>query len=325
MIEGLDQFLAPIESAMQRRNTVTHFAPRFVRMPVVGSSVNKLLLWLQFPWFLRRQEAVLFEWAGPLLVRATHMPKTCRIVTRLHSLDIALWAQFVNWSQVDDAIVVSQSMKCRLLDVARSSPARLHVINNGVNLVRFRPVKRDFGHRIGMACTILPIKRVYEAVLCLAELRRQGHPFVLHIAGRPGDKQSPRYRLALLSLIEKLDLEDSVFFHGYIEDMPKWYQGIDIFLSNSYWEGQPLALLEAMASGCYCLGHAWGGVEEVLPPENIFVTQGELLDKLVCYASQDEKLRRESQAHMRVLAETAFDEQRMIRSILMVIEAAAGF
>jgi glycosyltransferase involved in cell wall biosynthesis len=294
-------------------------------MPVVGSSVNKLLLQLQFALFLHNHDVVFFEWAGPLLVRATQMPRRCRIAVRLHSIDVVLWAHLVDWSQVDETVVVSQHMKHRLQDIAKSTPTRLHVINNGVDLDRFRPVQRDFGHRIGMAGAIIPIKRIYEAVLCLAELRRQGHPFVLHIAGRSDQEQTPRYGLAVASLIEKLGLAESVFFYGYVEDMPQWYQSIDVFLSNSYWEGQPLALLEAMASGCHCLGHSWGGAEEVLPLENIFVTDKELQERLVYYANQDEDRRRKMQEDMRFVAKTDFDEQRMIYEVLSVIETVVGF
>jgi glycosyltransferase involved in cell wall biosynthesis len=172
-----------------------------------------------------------------------------------------------------------------------------------------------------MACSTIPRKRVYEAILCLSEIRQRGYPYVLHIAGEPDEKRTPLYGPALSSLIERLDLTSAVVFHGYVEDMPQWYRKIDVFLSNSYWEGQQVALLEAMASGCLCLGHFWGGVAEVLPGENIFVTDRELLDRLVAYACQDENGRRRSQAHMRIVAEQYFDERRMIQQALAVIES----
>jgi glycosyltransferase involved in cell wall biosynthesis len=105
--------------------------------------------------------------------------------------------------------------------------------------------------------------------------------------------------------------------------MPAFYQQVDIFLSNSYWEGQQSALLEAMASGCYCLSHCWGGAGEVVPPENVFVTGGELRQKLVRYAALDEVEKQRAQAGLRRIAEERFDEQRMVADIARVVEAAA--
>jgi glycosyltransferase involved in cell wall biosynthesis len=226
----------------------------------------------------------------------------------------------LDWSCVDEAIVVSQYMKRRLLDLAGSVPSRLTVVNNGVDLERFLPVQRDFRYRIGMACSTIPRKRVYEAILCLSEIRQKGYPFVLYIAGEPDDKRTPLYGPALSYLIKKLDLTSAVVFHGYVEDMPRWYRSIDVFLSNSYWEGQQVALLEAMASGCHCLAHFWGGVEEILPVENTFVTNGELQNKLLVYADQDENERRKSQAYMRAIAERDFGEKQMVQRVLELID-----
>jgi glycosyltransferase involved in cell wall biosynthesis len=324
VIDGGDQFFRPIERELGQHYQVRRFAPRFVKAPVVGTSVNKLLLHLQLAGFLRRYDLVFFEWAGSLLVRATQMPKTCKIVARLHSVEVVTAAHLVDWSRVDATIVPSGHMKRRLLQVAGVSPPSLYVVNYGVDLARFQPVARTFKHRIGMVCAVLPIKRVYEAILCVADLVRQGHPFTLDVAGRLDSEGAERYPWAVRELIEKLDLTDRITLHGHLDDPSQFYHDVGIFLSNSYWEGQQVALLEAMASGCFCLSHFWGGVEEVLPAEKIYTTDADLRAKLLAYVALPEARRQRAQARMRAIAEERFDERRMVGEILGLIEGAVG-
>jgi glycosyltransferase involved in cell wall biosynthesis len=172
-----------------------------------------------------------------------------------------------------------------------------------------------------MLCHVIPLKRVYEAVISLYELRRQGQLFTLQVAGGIDDPTAPRYALALLSLVERLGLTDVVTFCGHVEDPAPWYQSTDVFLSNSYWEGQQNALLEAMASGCYCLSHCWAGSDEVLPPEHIFITDSDLRAKLLSYTTTSETAQRRAQLHMRTIAEERFDARRMIREIVDIVES----
>ncbi len=79
--------------------------------------------------------------------------------------------------------------------------------------------------------------------------------------------------------------------------------------------------MEAMASGCYCLSHCWDGAEEMLPPENIFTTDGDLRAKLLAYAQLDENRKAQARASLRRIAEERFDERRMVEQIVNVIEA----
>jgi glycosyltransferase involved in cell wall biosynthesis len=174
-----------------------------------------------------------------------------------------------------------------------------------------------------MVCSILPIKRVYEVVLAIYELRQEGYPFTLHIAGMPGEGEHKRYIWALEDLVESLGLAHAVQFCGHVTEVADWLQDIDVFISNSYWEGQQVALIEAMACGCYCVGHCWKGIEEILPPDNICVTDGELRAKLIAYAALPEAAQQAAQSQMRAIAEAKFDEQRMVREIVELIEQVA--
>lgn len=250
---------------------------------------------------LRHNDICFFEWSSDLLMPASHMPKTCPIVTRLHSFELYEWAPKINWDAVDKVILVSKAMEKRFSELYPKHASKTSVIYNGRSPETFRPSQnRDFDFTLGMLGTVLPIKRVYETVLMLYTLRTQGYPAQLRIAG--ATDREPRYFASIRRLVDELQLQDSVRFDGHVLDTPSWLQQIDILISNSYWEGQQVALIEAMSSGCYCLSHRWDGAEEMLPKENLFTSENELIDKIVRYADASEADRHESRMRLRSIA-----------------------
>ena len=96
-----------------------------------------------------------------------------------------------------------------------------------------------------------------------------------------------------------------------------------MFISNSYWEGQQNALLEALATGCYCLSHNWDGAEEVVPEETLYITNDELCDKIVRYAEMPAVEKERQRAKMRAIAEEKFDIRGTCAGVRAVLEAVA--
>ncbi len=272
---------------------------------------------------LRKNDVCFFEWASELLAVASHLPKRCKIVTRLHSFELYEWAPKVNWEVVDSVVFVSQAMRSRFVELYPEQSHKTEVIYNGVRLDIFQPAPAmEFSFRLGMLCNIVPIKRIYEVVLVLGELRALGYPATLHIGGEP--KDDIRYAQSIYRLVEELNLQDSVKFDGYIDDPAAWLQEIDIFISNSYWEGQQVALLEAMASSCYCLSHFWSGVEEILPPENIYITETQLKDLIIQYADLKDFEKVTLQQQLRNITVSKFDIEGTKRELQMVIKRVAA-
>ena len=173
---------------------------------------------------------------------------------------------------------------------------------------------------MGMLCHIKPIKRIYEIILMLYELRQQGYNATLSIAGEAQSSGDMRYQAAIRRLVKELELNDVVIFDGYVSDAPGWLQNIDIFISNSFWEGQQVALLEAMASECYCLSHIWAGAEEMLPPENLFITENDLQEKIIVYSKLPETEKENRRAQLRSIAVEKFDIERTKAGIRHVVE-----
>ena len=235
-----------------------------------------------------------FEWASGLLAAASHMPKACGIVTRLHRYELYQWASRVNWDAVDRLILVSQA---KLREFGALYPEHVHkvvVIPEAVSVARFAPSAKPFNGDIGILCHIKPRKRVYELVLAFHELLTRRPGFHLHIGGgrAPGFDE---YDEAVSQLVDRLGLRDKVTFYGHVDRPESWYRLIDVFVSNGYSEGLQVSPMEAMASGRYCLAHRWDGAEELLPASNLFVTNGELVERLLRYADMSASERALSQ------------------------------
>ncbi|MBM3250519.1 MAG: glycosyltransferase family 4 protein [Candidatus Omnitrophica bacterium] len=69
------------------------------------------------------------------------------------------------------------------------------------------------------------------------------------------------------SLIQRLKLEEAVTLTGWRRDIPRILSGVDVFVLSSLWEGLPVAVLEAMASGKPVVATDTGGVREVVREE----------------------------------------------------------
>jgi len=315
-------FFRDIFDDLNRHYQTQVFEEKTYNIPLLYGRINRWAYQHGIRSTLRRSDLAFFEWASELLVPASHMPRYCPIVTRLHSYEITFWAPKINWSHVDRVIFVSRAMQQKFAQLFPEHAPRTAVVYNGVALDKFkRPARRDFRFNLGMVCSIHPIKRVYETVILVYKLKRLGLKPRLHVAGGKWENgYFDDYYVAILRAIEKLGLKEDVTLHDHVDDTAGWLKQTDIFISNSYWEGQQVALLEAMATGCYCLSHFWDGAEEVVPRENIFITEDELLEKIVCYAQQPEAERHRLQAEMEAIAHDKFDAERQKAQIRQIIE-----
>lgn len=48
-------------------------------------------------------------------------------------------------------------------------------------------------------------------------------------------------------------MDDQVYFLGIRDDVNCWMQAMDVFVFPSRWEGLPVTLIEAQASGLHCV------------------------------------------------------------------------
>jgi len=315
-------FFKEIYAEFQQHYTTRLFIEKTYNLPILYGRLNRWAYRHQIQTLLRESDACFFEWASELLVPASKMPKRCPIITRLHSYEVTVWAPQIHWENVDRIIFVSHYIRKKFLEDHGEFEAKTCVINNGVDLNRFHPIaNKPFAFTIGIMGTILPIKRIYEVVFIIADLVDRGYRPHLHIAG--GKDQSGYYEgyyIAITEAVKKLNLQDYITLHGHVTDTERWLREIDIYLSNSFWEGQSVALIEAMASGCYALSHFWAGSEDILPATNIYGRDDELVEKLIAYSELSAAEKENRRQAMRTLACQHYDIRDTSQQIRQLID-----
>jgi glycosyltransferase involved in cell wall biosynthesis len=293
------------------------------RLPFLAGRMTELLRRRDLDAFLGASDVVFFEWASGLLAAATARPKACGIVTRLHRYEMYRWLDRVAWDRVDRVILVSEAKRREFASRLPAHAEKAVVIPEAISLDRFRPSERPFRGDLGVLCNLSPRKRIYEIVLAFAELARGRAGLHLHVGGGP-HPAFPEYEAVVKALVQSLGLDDRITFYGHVADPEEWYRRIDVFLSNSYSEGLQVAPMEAIASGRYCLSHHWDGADELLPPEDLFYAEGELVRKLGDYCDAGERERKARQERQLAIVRERFDVAKTKVLIRQVVEEVAS-
>jgi glycosyltransferase involved in cell wall biosynthesis len=148
------------------------------------------------------------------------------------------------------------------------APGRLVVIPNGVQVDRYG----EAGDR-DAARDSLGVPRDAFLLICVAKLYEQkGHAVLLDaFAGLQAAEgvhlvlvgDGP-LRAQLAERVRDSSLQGRVHLGGIRDDIPSLLAASDAFVLPSLWEGLPMALLEAMASGLPIVASRVAGTEEVL-------------------------------------------------------------
>jgi len=238
--------------------------------------IPELLEWCEVAWF---------EWAGPLLIAASKLPKTKRIVVRIHGYEIhdGLLRQ-VDWSKVDEVIFTAHYQESLAIrQVPAIEQCNRFIAHAGIDSSRFSiapdiagipgpltPAKP--GNKIAMACYLNSKKNLPMALQIMAELVKTNPDMELHITGT---WQDSRLSLYCEKMVGELGLHENVFFEPWPEDLNAWYADKSFFLSTSIEESLEVTMAEAMAAGLCPIVHCWISSEEYYPHAQIFSTVGE--------------------------------------------------
>jgi len=299
--------LNEIYKEIKNHHTTEIYQDRQVKFSFMSERINRYLSRHGLIRFLQTNDLVFFEWGENLFVAASHLPKSSPIVARLHLHELWDFAPRANLHNIDWIIFISHAMERKFLSRFPEMVGRTSVIHNGVSLDKFQYKPQPFRGVIGTLSRIEPHKGIWGLIISLYQLRQQGYDLVLHIGGTCNEPRYQRYDFEVRQLVKRLNLQSYVIFQGYVNDTPTWFQNIDIFVSNSCSEGLQVALLEAMASGCYCLSHFWDGAEEALPDDHIYITEAELLEKIKSYNDSPDSVKQQEQKKMRAIAVENFD------------------
>ena len=143
-------------------------------------------------------------------------------------------------------------------------PSRVHVIRNGVDFDDSIPADRrllDFrgdGPLLGFLAALRSQKGLPTLLDALEILARRGEAPRFAIVGTGPEEPAVRARVLGGPLRESTLL---LPFEGRVEP---YLRAFDAFVLPSYWEGLPLAVLEAMAAGVPVVASAIGGTPEAV-------------------------------------------------------------
>jgi len=196
-------------------------------------------------------------WAGvPHLVHVEHNSRERYTFLRLR---LARWLA----KHTDALVGVSEGVKTRLQELG-FPPTKCLAIPNGVNV----PLLES-------APTPIWSKRL-PAVIMASRFARQKDPLTLIHAMRILQEHHVSTRLSFAGLgkarlmkqcqqaTARLGLSAQVDFLGQVSGLPSLLGQHQIFVLSTHYEGMPLALIEAMAMGCACIGTDVVGVREVI-------------------------------------------------------------
>lgn len=288
-------FLAPVEKELLKRDC------QVTRLRFTGNGAIDLV---KAQNLLSWADSVFFDFCHWPLSVVSEMELQCRITTRLHGLEIYEHAKEVDWSKIHlictqpQWIKFESEIKCMTSGDNRN-PASVDLLNIGVDPAPTHTTKITFGHNIGLiAVTALPRKRVYTTIETFIDLqeqsKRNGRPdWQLHIrrASKPTgfrDAESNEYQTFIDQLLGSVESYgypmNQITLHDFTADTAdykRFLNGLDVIVSNSMEEGYHVSLFEAMSHGAAPFVHRWIGADALFPPEVLFLTQRELVDKVM--------------------------------------------
>jgi len=148
---------------------------------------------------------------------------------------------------------------CKELEEIGITKERITYIPNGVDTEQFKPTfdKKPLRRKFGIPeddLTFLSLGRLTEQkqpqklIEVFSEIEKEMEDVTLVIAGKGGLLEKTK------ELVRQKKLKDVIFL-GYVDekDKPDLYACSDYYIMTSKYEGQPLTLLEAMASGLPCI------------------------------------------------------------------------
>ncbi len=295
-------FIDPVIAHLSQAHQV-----KVLQAPTI-EEMRDALKWADLAWF---------EWCDQLLIQATKLPKTCKIICRLHSYEVFTeMPRQVDWTKVDHLVFVNRSVQ-ELMAYNTSVTVPQSVIFNGVDTQRFDiPLEKKYGKRICSIGYVNYKKNPALLLYCFKAIHDYDPGYTFHIAG---EHQDPRIQVYFAHLLPKLNLP--IQFDGWVQDIPAYLADKDFVISTSLFESFHYSIAEGMASGVLPLIHNWLGSEYLYPKEYLFTTPDDCL-KLLQRLEQADRRRLGAECRQHIVEN--FDNQKQLAKIEQLIETVSG-
>jgi glycosyltransferase involved in cell wall biosynthesis len=166
----------------------------------------------------------------------------------------------------DRIICVCRSDYDKAIAAGVATIDRTSIVYNGIELAKFSiPLDQSIARQL---FNLEPTEFVFGNVGRLHE--QKGHKFLLQAMAKMTNQSrliivgDGRLRENLMILAADLKISDRVLFLGARADINEFLSAINVFIMPSLWEGQPIALLEALAIGKPCIASSVDGIPEII-------------------------------------------------------------
>ena len=167
-------------------------------------------------------------------------------------------------------IAVSDSTRAYAIDKEGLEPGRVTTIHNGIDLDIYRTgaLPRDAARArwnlpqdafVVAGIGRLSFQKNFSLFLDAAAAVLKRHPEAYFVIAGTGAEEAQ-----LKARADRLDIRSRLRFLGYVANMTELYPAVDMLMLTSRYEGLPITVLEAMATGIVIVSSRLDGVQEVL-------------------------------------------------------------
>lgn len=188
------------------------------------------------------------------------------------------------------------------------------IILNGISTSKF--LNKEHSNKnftVGLIARFRPQKRVDKWIEIAAAINKINPNINFLMVGDGPDDELLHNKIAALNMQSKIELP------GMLSDTTSAYNRIHIFLMTSDFEGLPLALLEAMSSGCVPVVSNVGGIKQLnfdgFGYKYDEFNADEIAKSISAYATDEERFKTESEK-ARTFVENNFSLTRQVNETI---------
>jgi glycosyltransferase involved in cell wall biosynthesis len=186
--------------------------------------------------------------------------------TELRSIWLNAFQSFSRISYAVADAITTQYRANQTFQRADGAPDdKLRIVPNGIDVAKFAALPRDATPRpptVLMIGRIVPIKDIRTFIVAVA-LLKDLVPNVVAILVGP-ENEDPEYAASCRQLVHQLGAESSIEFLGRVPDVLKYLLAADVLALSSISEAQPIAILEAAATGLPIVSTDVGSCREII-------------------------------------------------------------